>query len=179
MKCGSGMWAMWAGGLWWIRREDRSRQAVFTADSGFPARAEDQPSCPPSPHACARTGTPAHAELGNASNADRGARGASLPRREGWEWVRGKQHKTKRSAGAAAEVQDCLLRGLCGRVTRLDCRLPTSKGSLLVPLSPCLWKQNFTCVFAINLSVINFYQLKQTAGPPVFGELLTWKTYQH
>lgn len=177
MKCGSGMWAMWAGGLWWIRREDRSRQAVFTAD-----RAEDQPSRPPSPHACARTGTPAHAELGNASNADRGARGASLPRREGWERVRGKRHnKTKRSAaeGAAGEVQDCLLRGLCGRVTRLDSRLPTSKGSLLVPLSPCLWKQNFTCIFAINLSVINFYQLKQTAGPPVFGELLTWKTYQH
>lgn len=92
---------MWAGGLSWILREDRSRQAAFTTNSGFLARAEDQPGCPPSPHACARTGTPAHAELGNVSNADRGQRGMGAGTRETTQ-------QDQEAAGVAAELQDSL-----------------------------------------------------------------------
>lgn len=64
------------GGLRWILREDRSRQAARTAHGGFGA--EDQPG----------RGTPAHVALRNASNADLGL-GGSLPRREGWERLQG------------------------------------------------------------------------------------------
>lgn len=110
-KSCSGMWAMWARGLWWIRREERSKEAAFTTNSSLLSKAEDHRSRPPSLHPCACTGTLARAELRNVSNVDRGLR--CLRERDGSSY-QGNTTRPRGSGGCRSPFNSGSVEGLQG-----------------------------------------------------------------
>lgn len=143
MKWGSGMWAMWAGGLWWILREDRSGQAASTrvvssAEQRSSSAASLIPVCARRARECEQCGL--------------GARGLCCPGETDGRGTRATTQQDQEAAGVAAELWG---EGGLWRGQKAQLQAANQQRSLPVPVTVCLWKQNFKCSFAIKLSLIS------------------------